>query len=299
MPGLLWMLSVALQLPRIASHCPKSRSAATKRALKLKAAAAAIPTTEIVDAAELLRLRDKQCGCCPPTEDDEARDAVRTLVAASREVRLGIAAPQQSAAVKALKEWVQALELTKGLLHGADVDGKPLEIIGNVFIKYASACGSANLRKDTDERTPPGVLFYPLVGEEDDASKQYLLPLELFSRPTLPGKDARALRAHAVRCKDIAKFEFGRDGASEGALAELDAVLESFEVVKLRTGAGKKKLARALAENEVAPALDRPNRPCYVAQVVGHTALLYRRRAGDAVVDLESLRKDPGMDLLA
>ena len=62
------------------------------------------------------------------------------------------------------------------------------------------------------------MLFYPLVGEEDDASKQYLLPLELFSRPTLPGKDSRALRAHAVRCKDIAKFEFGRDGASEGAL---------------------------------------------------------------------------------
>jgi len=45
--------------------------------------------------------------------------------------------------------------------------------------------------------------------------------------------------------------------------------------------------------------LDRPNRPCFVAQVVGHTALLYRRRAGDVVVDLESLRKDPGMDLLA
>ena len=45
--------------------------------------------------------------------------------------------------------------------------------------------------------------------------------------------------------------EFGRDGASPGALAELDAVLESFELVKLRTGAGKKKAARALAENEV------------------------------------------------
>ena len=54
----LLFLSSAL-LPRIRCHCPKSRSAATKRALKLKAAANAIPTTEIVDAAELLRLRDK------------------------------------------------------------------------------------------------------------------------------------------------------------------------------------------------------------------------------------------------
>ena len=195
---------------------------------------------------------------------------------------------------------MRALDLTKGLLHGADVDGEMIEINGNVFIKYASVCGSANLRKDTDERTPPGVLFYPLVGEEDDASKQYLLPLELFSRPSLTGKDSRALRAHAVRAgPDVARFEFGRDGASPGALAELDAVLESFELVKLKTGAGKKKLARALAENEVAPFLDRPGRPCYVAQVVGHTALLYRRRDGAVVVDLEALRRDPGMDLLA
>ena len=85
------------------------------------------------------------------------------------------------------------------------------------------------------------MLFYPLVGDEDDASKQYLLPLELFSRPSLPGKDSRALRAHAVRAgQDVARFEFGRDGASPGALAELDAVLESFELVKLKTGAGKK-----------------------------------------------------------
>ncbi len=281
-------------LPRIRSHCPKSRSAATKRALRLKAAAAAIPAAETTKAVELLKERDKQC-----MVDDEARDAVRTLVAASREVRLGIAAAQQGEAIKALKEWVRALSLTKGLLHGADVDGEAIEINGNVFIKYASVCGSANLRKDTDDRTPPGVLFYPLVGEEDDASKQYLLPLELFSRPSLTGKDSRALRAHAVRCKDVARFEFGRDGASPGALAELDAVLESFELVKVKTGAGKKKLARSLAENDVAPFLDRPGRPCYVAQVVGHTALLYRRRDGAVVVDLEALRRDPGMDLLA
>ena len=289
------LVIVAALLPRIRCHCPKSRSAATKRALQLKAAADAIPTAEITSAVALLKERDKQC-----MVDDATQDAVRTLVAASREVRLGIAAAQQSEAIKALGEWVRALDLTKGLLHGADVDGEAIEINGNVFIKYASVCGSANLRKDTDERTPPGVLFYPLVGDEDDASKQYLLPLELFSRPSLTGKDSRALRAHAVRAgPDVARFEFGRDGASPGALAELDAVLESFELVKLKTGAGKKKLARALAENDVAPFLDRPGRPCYVAQVVGHTALLYRRREGEVVVDLEALRRDPGMDLLA
>ena len=78
------LLIIAL-LQRIRSHCPKSRSAATKRALKLKAAADAIPTAEITNAVALLKERDKQC-----MVDDEARDAVRTLVAASREVRLAV-----------------------------------------------------------------------------------------------------------------------------------------------------------------------------------------------------------------
>ena len=67
----------------------------------------------------------------------------------------------------------------------------------------------------------------------------------------------------------------------------------------MRTGAGKKKEARRLAEETLAPALDRADRPCYVAQVVGHTALLYRRRAGPPVVDLEALRKGDPNDLLA
>ena len=90
------LLIIAL-LPRIRCHCPKSRSAATKRALRLKAAADAIPTAEITNAVALLKERDKQC-----MVDDATQDAVRTLVAASREVRLGIAAAEQSEAIKAL-----------------------------------------------------------------------------------------------------------------------------------------------------------------------------------------------------
>ena len=152
---------------------------------------------------------------------------------------LGIAAAQQGL-IKA-REWVRALSLTKGLLHGADVDGEAIEING-CFYKIRFCLWQRESAQGHRRRTPPGVLFYPLVGDEDDASKQYLLPLELFSRPSLTGKDSRALRAHAVRAgPDVARFEFGRDGASPGALAELDAVLESFELVKLKTGAGKKK----------------------------------------------------------
>jgi len=291
------LLGLAL-LPRLQAHCPKSRSAATKRLLRLRAAQSGVAPAESDGAAAFLKEREQRCTTeCTASEDDEARTAVRLLASASREVRLGVAAAQQQEAVKSLGEWVRALDLTKGLLHGADVDGEPLEIIGNVFIKYASACGSATLRKDTDDRTPPGVLFYPLVGDEDDAAKQYLLPLALFSRPSLSGRDARCLRAHAVR-GDVTEFKLGKDGCSQGALAELDLVLEANELVKVKTGAGKKKAARALAEHEAAPALDRPGRPCYVAQVVGHTALLYRRCAGKAVVGLESLKKSDPNDLL-
>ena len=62
------LLIIAL-LPRIRCHCPKSRSAATKRALKLKAAINAIPAAEITNAVALLKERDKQC-----MVDDEARE---------------------------------------------------------------------------------------------------------------------------------------------------------------------------------------------------------------------------------
>ena len=53
-----------------------------------------------------------------------------------------------------------------------------------------------------------------------------------------------------------------------------------------------------MADFALAPALTRGRRRCFVAQVIGHTALLYRRRAGRPVVDLDALvRADPN-DLL-
>ena len=142
-----------------------------------------------------------------------------------------------------------------------------------------------------------GCLFYP-VGAEEDGAAQYLLPLDLFARPKLSGRDARQLRAHASRL-GAACCELSVNAATPGALDALDAALEAHELVKVRTGADKKKEARRLAEEELAPALDRANRPCYVAQVGGHTALLYRRRDGSPVVDLEALKRADPNDLLA
>ena len=51
--------------------------------------------------------------------------------------------PQLEAAVGALKAWVQGLGLVKGLLHGMDKDGQPIDMseFGAVYIKYNSAGG--------------------------------------------------------------------------------------------------------------------------------------------------------------
>ena len=53
-------------------------------------------------------------------------------------VMLGICAEDTTEAIQTLKEWVSGLNLPKGLLHGMDLDGKPIEIHGSVYIKYST-----------------------------------------------------------------------------------------------------------------------------------------------------------------
>lgn len=262
-----------------------------------------LTTHRAAPAADLALLRAYDRDPASDVEDVALRDAVLGAAAGAADVRLGVAAATQDAAVNALREWVGALSLPRGPLYGADVDGEPIDVPGPIFIKYASACGTARLRHDDDDRTTPGVLFYPAEeGDDVDASQQYLLPLELFARPKLKGRESRALRAHAARLgPDCPALAMAGDGsAPPGArfLGELDALLESRELVKVKMpGAGKKKNAKIIAETALAPALSRDGAPAYVAQVVGHTALLYRR-SRKPTLDLEAmLRSDPN-DLL-
>ena len=110
---------------------------------------------------------------------------------------LGICASSASDGIQALKSWVSALELPRGLLHGMDKDGLPLEIEGPVYIKYnsggvynfadirKSGLGFDALWKPGDALLEPynegdyrGVYFQ--VELADGEFRQYLVPLDLF-----------------------------------------------------------------------------------------------------------------------
>lgn len=75
--------------------------------------------------------------------------AVRALCAAARaregRVMLGFCASEAAEGVTALKAWVEALGLPKGLLHGMDVDGVPIDMstFGAVYLKYNSEAGTS------------------------------------------------------------------------------------------------------------------------------------------------------------
>jgi hypothetical protein len=109
---------------------------------------------------------------------------------------LGICASSAKEGVTILKSWVTALQLPRGLLHGMDKDGVPLDFDGGVYIKYnsggvytfqdirKSGMGFDALWKPGDALLEPydgsfrGVYFQ--VELEDNVFRQYLVPLDLF-----------------------------------------------------------------------------------------------------------------------
>jgi len=133
--------------------------------------------------------------------------AVRTLnKAAARErsqdpakgrCMLGICASSAQEGLQGLKSFVTNLQLPRGLLHGMDKDGVPLELDGGVYIKYntGGVYTFADIRKSGmgfDALWKPGdALLEPYDGNyrgvyfqvelsEDDEFRQYLVPLDLF-----------------------------------------------------------------------------------------------------------------------
>ena len=109
---------------------------------------------------------------------------------------LGICASSIGEGIATLKSWVTALELPRGLLHGADKDGVPLEFSGGVYIKYNSGgvYTFADIRKSRmgfDAMWKPGDAMleeydgtvrgiYFQVELSDGEFRQYLLPLDLM-----------------------------------------------------------------------------------------------------------------------
>jgi len=269
---------------------------ATTRALRPRAASFAVAAAD--GDLDMLRTYDRERGA-QAADAGALAASVRSLAAAAPEVRLGVSAATQGDATRALGAWVSALELKKGALYGADVDGVPVDVPGPVFVKYDGATGAARLRHDDDDRTPAGVLFYPVLSE-DSAKDQFLLPLDLFAASAdLRGRERRVLRAAAARRGDALPTMRLKGPPSPAFLAECAEALEANELVKVKfVDAGKKKAARAAAEGTLAPALGAEGRRCHVASVVGHTALLYRASARSPTIDLAALvASDPG-DLL-
>ncbi|KAL3919552.1 MAG: hypothetical protein SGILL_003698 [Bacillariaceae sp.] len=109
---------------------------------------------------------------------------------------LGICAGSVEEGISTLKSWVTALDLPRGLLHGMDKDGVPLEIQGGVYIKYNSGgvYTFADIRKSGmgfDALWKPGDAMceeydgnyrgvYFQVELQDKEFRQFLVPLALF-----------------------------------------------------------------------------------------------------------------------
>jgi hypothetical protein len=134
-------------------------------------------------------------------------DAIRLLSKAADDERcrdstmgrcmLGICASSAEEGIATLKSWVTALQLPRGLLHGMDKDGVPLELTGGVYIKYnsggvytfadirKSGLGFDALWKPGDALLEPydgiyrGVYFQ--VELQDGKFRQYLVPLDIFT----------------------------------------------------------------------------------------------------------------------
>lgn len=97
----------------------------------------------------------------------------------------------------------------------------------------------------------------------------------------LTGGERRQLRAEAGRRQAagaLVSVALGRRGGA-GALGEIESVLRAHELVRVRTGARKKADARVVGDG-VAREIGAE-----VAQVLGHTVLLYRRRTSEDTAD--------------
>lgn len=109
---------------------------------------------------------------------------------------LGICASSATDGIAALKSFVSNLNLPRGLLHGMDQDGVPLQIDGAVYIKYSSGgvYTFSDIRKSQkgfDALWKPGDAMLELydgnfrgvyfqVELDDGVFRQYLVPCDVF-----------------------------------------------------------------------------------------------------------------------
>ena len=99
----------------------------------------------------------------------------------------------------------------------------------------------------------------------------------------LTGKQKRHLRALGHTLSPVVML--GREGLSDAVVAKVHAELENHELIKLKCGENCLETI-----DEVASQL-AVRCKAQVAQVIGRTTLLYRRRSKDPVIKLPKAEK--------
>ncbi len=95
---------------------------------------------------------------------------------------------------------------------------------------------------------------------------------------SLTGKQRRFLRALAHDLKPV--VQIGNSGVTPGVLAEIGRALETHELIKVRLGS-----ECPIAPDEAVAPLETEIR-AQVAQVIGRTLVVYRRRKKDPKIVL-------------
>lgn len=94
----------------------------------------------------------------------------------------------------------------------------------------------------------------------------------------LTGKQRRHLRALAHPLRPL--IQIGKDGVSDALVAATDQALLDHELIKVKVGENA-----GMERHEAAEALAARTRS-EVAQVLGNTVVLYKRRAEDPAIEL-------------
>ena len=94
----------------------------------------------------------------------------------------------------------------------------------------------------------------------------------------LTGKQRRHLRALAHPLKPL--VQIGKDGVSDALVAATDQALLDHELIKVKVGENA-----GIERHEAADALAARTHS-HVAQVLGNTVVLYKRRAEDPAIEL-------------
>jgi RNA-binding protein len=104
------------------------------------------------------------------------------------------------------------------------------------------------------------------------------------SPPLVPltGKHKSYLRSLAHKLKAV--VQIGHQGVTEGVVSALEVALERHELIKVKVAGDAEVDA-----NEIGPQIEKATKS-QVAQIIGHTLVIYRRRAENPKIVLPRVK---------